>query len=205
MENNSKENIFLGKLESMLTKFNELDEIYQEISEMIKENPSNQQQIDYELSDYYHMLEDPSTTDAEFINIGKKIQEARTIRNDYQCLYALIKCYNENKDKLIWSPASNRADFRKAISYARKYLHEDYKYRVLKEDDINNLKKNKNLKENIITVKVDEKISKEKIEECISKGMKNNDIAKLFGITPSYLSHLKARLGVGTRKYKKRG
>lgn len=205
MESNSKENIFLGKLKSMLTKFNELDEIYQEISDMIKENHSNQQQNDYELSDYYHMLEDSSTTDVEFINIGKKIQEARKIRNDYQCLYALIKCYNENKDKLFWSPTSNRSEFRKAVQYARKYLHEDYKYRVLKEDDIKNLKKGKKSKTNTITIKVDEKVSKEKIEECISKGMKNKDIAKLFGITPSGLSHLKARLGVGTRKYKKRG
>lgn len=205
MENNSKENIFLGKLELMLTKFNELDEIYQEISDMIKENPGNQQQNDYELSDYYHMLEDPSTTDVEFINIGKKIQEARKIRNDYQCLYALIKCYNENKDKLFWSPTSNRSEFRKAVQYARKYLHEDYKYRVLKEDDIKNLKKGKKSKTNTITIKVDEKISKEKIQECLDKGMKNKDIAELFGITSSYLSHLKARLGVGTRKYKKRG
>lgn len=204
MENN-KENLFLVKLETMLSKFTELDEIYQELSEIIKENPTNQQQIDYELSDYYHMLEDPSTTDVEFINIGRKIQEARTIRNDYQCLYALIKCYNENKDKLFWSPPSNRSDFRKAITYARKYLHEDYKYRVLKEEDINNLKKNDKENTNTITLKINEKISANKIKECLDKGMKNIDIAKLFGITPSYLSHLKARLGVGTRKYKKRG
>lgn len=202
---NSKENIFLGKLESMLTKFNELDEIYQEISNMIKENPSNQQQIDWELSDYYHKLEDPSNTDIEFINIGKKIQQARTIRNDYQCLYEMIKCYNENKDKLFWSPPSNRSDFRKAVQYARKYLHEDYKYRVLKEEDITNLKKNDKENTNTITLKINEKISKEKIQECLDKGMKNKDIAELFGITSSYLSHLKARLGVGTRKYKKRG
>ena len=203
MEN--KENIFLGKLELMLTKFNELDEIYQEISDMIKENPSNQQQIDWELSDYYHKLEDSSNTDVEFINIGKKIQQARLIRNDYQCLYEIIKCYNENKDKLFWSPTNNRSEFRKAIQYARKYLHEDYKYRVLKEDDIENLKKDKNAKSCVVTVEVNGKISADKIKECIDKGMKNNDIAKLFGITPSYLSHLKARLGVGTRKYKKRG
>ena len=200
MENNSKENIFLGKLELMLSKFNELDDIYKEISEMIKENPSNQQQIDYELSDYYHILEDTSTTDTEFINIGKKIQQARLIRKDYQCLYEIIKCYNENKDKLIWSPASNRAEFRKAIQYARRFLHEDYKYRILNEDDINNLKKEDIPK----TEKLTDKLTKEKFEECIKNKMRNKDVAAYFGITESYVSHLKARYGLGTRKYKKR-
>ena len=197
METNTKENIFLGKLELMLSKFNELDDIYKDISEMIKENPSNQQQIDYKLSDYYHMLEDSSTTDTEFINIGKKIQEARLIRKDYQCLYEIIKCYNENKDKLIWSPASNRMEFRKAIQYATKFLHEDYKYRVLSEDDIENIKK-ENIPKN-------DKLTKEKLEECIKNKMRNKDIAKTFGLTESYVSHLKARYGLGTRKYKKRG
>ena len=205
MENTSKESIFLGKLELMLQKFDDLDNIYNELQVMIKENPSNQQKIDWELSDYYHKLEDSTNTDIEFINIGKKIQQARLIRSDYSRVFEIIKCYNENKNKLIWSAQHDRDEFRKAIKYAIKYLHEDYKYRVLSEDDIKNLKKGDKSNPKTITVKVDEKITPEKVEECLAKGMKNNDIAKLFGITASYLSHYKARHGINTRKYKKRG
>ena len=201
MENNSKENIFLGKLELMLSKFNELDDIVNELNIMIKENPSNQQQVDWELSDYYHKLEDKSTTDIEFIYIGRKIQEKRLIRNDLQCLFELIKAYNENKDKLFWTPAHNRSEFRKAIQYARKYLHEDYKYRVLNEDDIKSFKKESKVKE----IKVNNKLTKEKLEECIASGMRNKDIAKAFKVTDSYISHAKAKYGLNTRKYKKRG
>ena len=75
----------------------------------------------------------------------------------------------------------------------------------MSEDDIKNLKKGDKSNPKTITVKVDEKITPEKVEECLAKGMKNNDIAKLFGITASYLSHYKARHGINTRKYKKRG
>ena len=77
-----------------------------------------------------------TNTDIEFINIGKKIQQARLIRSDYSRVFEIIKCYNENKNKLIWSAQHDRDEFRKAIKYAIKYLHEDYKYRVLSEDDI---------------------------------------------------------------------
>lgn len=201
MENNSKENIFLGKLNQMLAKFDELDTLTNDINDMIKENPNNQQQIDWRLSDYYHKLEDATTTDAEFINIGREIQKARLIRNDYQCLYEIIKCYNENKDKLIWSPLHNREEFKKAIQYAIKFLHEEYKYRVLTEDDIKSFKKQP--KERIIKVK--NKLTKENLEECLASGMKNKDIAVAFKVDDSYVSKLKKKYGLDRRSYRKRG
>lgn len=201
MENNSVENIFLGKLELMLTKLNELDSLTAEISEIIKEQPNKQQQIDWKLSDYYHKLEDLTTTDTEFINIGREIQKARLIRADYTRTYEIIKCYNENKDKLFWSPIHNREEFRKAIKYAIKYLHEDYKYRVLTDIEIKDLKKVS--KEKVI--KVNNKLTKEKLEECLANGMKNKDIAAAFKVDDSYVSKLKKKYGLNRRIYTKRG
>jgi len=208
MDNNSKESIFLSKLTQMLLKFNELDTLKSEISNMINENPENQKQIDYKLSDYYHKLEDPTTTDIEFINIGKEIQKARIIRKDYQCLYKIIESYNANKDKLIWSPLHNRKEFEKAIKNDIKYLHEDYIYRILTEDDINDLKKGDEMKVTKVTkgskITKSNKITKEKLEECFASGMKGIDIAKAFDIDPSMITRLKAKYGLGTRKYNKR-
>ena len=41
MGNNSKENIFLGKLELMLAKFDELDKLTTEINNIISTQPYN--------------------------------------------------------------------------------------------------------------------------------------------------------------------
>lgn len=195
---NNKENIFLGRLELALTKFEELDSLFAEINDLIKEQPSNQQQIDWELSDYYHKLEDINTTDTEFINIGKKIQKARLIRADYQRTYELIKAYNENKDKIFYCPKTNRVDFRKAMQYAMKYLHEDYKYRVLTEDQLNDLK------EEVKTRKNASKLSKEDIINYFEQGMKSIDIARKHNLNPSTVTRLKEKYGLKVNKHKKK-
>lgn len=202
MENN-KENIFLGKLEVMLLKFDELDSIFSEINNLIKEQPSNQQQIDWELSDYYHKLEDITTTDVEFINIGKKIQQARLIRADYQRTYELIKAYNENKEKIFYCPKTNREDFRKAIKYAMKYLHEDYKYRVLTNEQLQDLKDKHGEIETSDHCKY--KISKEDLLNCLQSGMKGIEIAEKYKVDPSTVTRLKQRYGIRKEDYKKRG
>lgn len=196
---NNKENIFLGRLELMLSKFEELDSIFSEINEIIKEQPSNQQQIDWELSDYYHRLEDENTTDNEFISIGKKIQKARLIRADYQRTYELIKAYNENKEKIFYCPKTNRADFRKAIQYAMKYLHEDYKYRVLTEDQLNDIKEESKQR------KTTSKLTKTDIIDCLKQGMKSIEIARKYEVNPSTITRMMQRYGIDKNKYKKVG
>lgn len=195
MDDNCKENIFLGKLELALSKFEELDSIFAEINDLIKEQPSNQQQIDWELSDYYHKLEDINTTDTEFINIGKKIQKARLVRGDYQRTYELIKAYNENKDKLFYCPKTNRADFRKAIQYVMKYLHEDYKYRVLTPDQLNDLKE-----ESEKTIK--KKLTKEDIINYLKQGVKGIEIARKHNLNPSTITRMMQRYGIDKNDYK---
>ena len=195
MDNNCKENIFLGKLELALSKFEELDSIFEEINDLIKEQPSNQQQIDWELSDYYHKLEDINTTDTEFINIGKKIQKARLVRGDYQRTYELIKAYNENKDKIFYCPKTNRTDFRKAIQYAMKYLHEDYKYRVLTPDQLNDLKA-----ESKKTTK--KKLTKEDIINYLKQGVKGVEIARKHNVNPSTITRMMQRYGIDKNDYK---
>lgn len=71
-EINSAEKIFLGKLEVLLQKFDELDNIAKEIKEIVDNEPEKQRQLDLLLSDYYHKLEDEELSDTEILNIGKK-------------------------------------------------------------------------------------------------------------------------------------
>ena len=48
--NNDIDIIFLSKLQQALDTLDEIDD-------MIKDNPDNQQKIDYEISDYLHLIQ----------------------------------------------------------------------------------------------------------------------------------------------------
>lgn len=203
--NNNMETILLGKMQLKLEKYNELDQIDKEITEIIKSLPGKQQQNDYEISDYLHRLEDNDVEDVELVNIGKKIQKSRLLRRDLNCTYLLAKAYNENCDKLFHSPPSNRSTFKKAINDARKYLHEDYKYRVLTDDDLENLKYGKVKQERSKKKKVGKDIiSKEMLKDCLDKGMKNKDIAKKFNVLDCTVTALKKFYGLKVREYNRK-
>ena len=192
---NSRENIFLAKMELMLSYFDNLDDVIGEISEMIKEQPDNQRQVDLLLSDYLHRLEHDDLSDDEILNIGKQIHKHRLVRKDENCVNQLINVYNDNKDKIFYCPKTNRDNFRQAIKDCRDTLHLEYRYRILKEEDINNLKGNeKKLKTNDDSIK-------SKLIWMFSKNMKNKDISKQLGLSQSNVSHLKRQLGFETRKY----
>lgn len=206
-EINSREKIFLSKLEVILSTFDRLDELFGDLNTFVSEQPDNQQKIDYLLSDYIHRLENDDLTDEEMINIAKKIHDARLTRKDECATSSLIQTYSNNKNKLLYAPKSNRAMFRTFMEKTISHLHEDYKYRVLNEDDLNELK----------SVKVGKDISHkgrprksglpddEILKKCFADGMRNRDIAKEYNIDPSVVSRLRNLLGFPTRKYNKKG
>lgn len=201
-EINSAENIFLGKLEVLLQKFDELDNISNEIKEIIDKEPDKQSQLDMLLSDYYHKLENDDLSDIEILNIGKKIHEVRLQRRDENRVSSLIACYEKNKHKLQYSVKGNRDMFRQQIKLTKKSLHNEYKYRVLKDNDFDDLKK---CSDNIIIEENKEQqqkrkkrgkgITKEQLEECLSKGMTTVAIAKLYDKKQPYISLLKKKYG----------
>lgn len=205
---NKKENVFLAKLHVMLEKFNEIDSIIQDIDEMIKKQPDNQQQIDYLLSDYYHILENEDISDETSIKVARKIHDARLIRRDESYTARLISVYEKNKNRVQYSNKMNRDFFRQSIEQTISNFHEDYKYRVLTNVDLDNLKKSE-------TRKAEEKQTtkrrksglpdKEEIIECFKNNMKNKDIAAKFNIDPSVVSRLRGAYGFPTRKYNKKG
>ena len=189
----SREVKFLAKVKQYLLKFDELDEIDREVMEMINSQPENQSQVDQELSDYYHIIENDDLTDVQLAEVGKRIKDARIRRRDESCTASLIKCFKDNKNKLQYSVKANRVMFENAMSRQCKTLHEDYKYRVLSEDDIKNIK---NVKEkNTESKKSNRKFSIPEIVECFEHKMKNKDIAKKLDITQSYVSVMRKKLG----------
>ena len=80
--------------------------------------------------------------------------------------------------------------FYHAINMVKKTLHEDYKYRILTDFDIEQLS---TCEENIN--RYHKGITKDKLQECLEKGMKTKEIAEYFGTKPPYISTLKRRFG----------
>lgn len=197
MEN--KDKVFLAKLQLVIETLNEIDE-------MARKNPEEQQAIDYEISDYQHLLQNEDLSDEKIVEVAKKLKEARVKRESLNNVYALVSTYYGNNKVLPYS--DTRYKLGDAIKEKLKTLNQEYKYRVLDEDTINGFKEATIIETKVIVKKKRVSkydISKEELEEKLANGMKNKDIAKELGCDQSHISVLKKLYGLGTRKYTKRG
>lgn len=203
-EINSAEKIFLGKLEALLSKFDEIDTIVKDIDTMIEEHPKKQSESDLLLSDYYHRLENNDLSDTEVLNIGKKIHDARIYRRNLNRANALMGCYTKHKEKIRYSLRANREMFRNAIKKTNDTLYEDYQYRILTDKDFKTLQQNQDNKEHAEVVKRQrgerrKGLTKEQIESCLNQGMRTCDIARKFDVANSYVSTLKKKYGLNKK------
>ena len=123
--------IFLAKLQSVISTLDEIDK-------MAKENPDLQKMIDYEISDYNHILQNEDLSDEQMVEIAKKLKEARLKRATVYNTFELVKTYYGNNKVLIYS--HNRYKLNDAIKAKLKNLNQEYKYRILDGKTIDALK-----------------------------------------------------------------
>lgn len=194
MEN--KDTIFLAKLQKVI-------ELLDEIDEMAHNNPDEQQAIDYEISDYQHLLQNEDLSDEKTLEVAKKLKDARLRRVHLNNTYELVKTYYGNNKVLIYS--DNRYKLVEAITDKLRTLNQEYKYRVLDEDTVNSFKEVIIIESKVIKTRGKYEISKEELEEKLAQGMKNKQIAEELGCDQSYISVLKKRYGLGMREYNRRG
>lgn len=189
MEN--KENIFLVKIQNCL-------KLLDEIEDTIGNNPNDQSNIDYELSDYLHIIQENNQKldDKTKIELVDKIEKARLQREQYNSIYLIGKYFTENKNKLLYT--NSRKIMYKGLSDLLGTLHKPYNYRVFSEDDIKEILKPTENKSNRKSA-----ISKEMLLECMEKGMTSSEIATKYNCSTSNISHLKRKYGLETRKYNK--
>lgn len=189
--------IFLAKLQSVISTLDEIDK-------MAKENPDLQKMIDYEISDYNHILQNEDLSDEQMVEIAKKLKEARLKRATVYNTFELVKTYYGNNKVLIYS--HNRYKLNDAIKEKLKNLNQEYKYRILDGKTVDTLKGTTVVETNVKEQHVSKYIiSKEELEEKLASGMKSKDIAKELGRNQSYVTMLKKKYGIGVREYKKRG
>lgn len=192
--------IFLAKIQQALVLLDEIDDI-------IENNPTMQQNIDWEISDYLHLLENEELSEESRLEVDMQLARCRKIRRQLNNIHAIGKVFHDNRDKLRYK---NQREFLTSnIKSTMNKLDCDYKYRVLDQDTIDGYIKKVEPKFEKLEkghrkyTKIN--ITKEELVEKINSGMKNKDIANELGITSSSLSHLKQHYGIARREYNKKG
>ena len=118
----------LEKIESVVKTLDEIDE-------MIKTQSSELQKVDYELSDWLHLIENKELSKEEGYKIIERIHKLRIERRELNNEYELEKVYNTHKSKLTGT--DTRQFLMVEINKAKKMLNQEYKNRVLTEDMFN--------------------------------------------------------------------
>ena len=194
--NNDIDIIFLSKLQQVLNTLDEMDN-------MIKDNPDNQQKIDYKISDYLHLIQNTDLDKLDINKIMMALKELRLKRASHYRFYEITKTYNANRDRLKYT--SSRANLKEIIKNTLDNLNNKYNYRILESDDLNALCTEK-IQEN---KKRSPKKSKYHITEfdlrkMVDEGMSTSEIATIFGCNQSMISHYKRKYGISTRSYKRK-
>ena len=104
-----------------------------EIDGLIKSQPSELQTIDYELSDWYHYIENNEMDDETSVNIIKRIKELRIKRRALKNEYEIETTYQQHKSKLS---GDTTRQFLLNVYKTKKRLETEYKNRVITDDDI---------------------------------------------------------------------
>ena len=120
--------------EILVEKIKNVIQTLDEIDEMIKTQPTELQNVDFELSDYYHLIENNELSDIASIKIVKKIHDLRKIRRTLNNEYEIENTYQTHKSKL---PGTETRKFLANEIYKTvKKLNSEYKNRILTENDI---------------------------------------------------------------------
>lgn len=108
-----------------------------EIDNMIDTQSTELQQIDYELSDWYHYIENNNLDEISSKKVLEEIQRLRKIRRSLNNEHEIENTYKNNCSKVM---GSNTRPFLLAeINKTMNRLNNDYKNRVLTEEKINEL------------------------------------------------------------------
>ena len=192
----NKDTIFLSKIQLLFNTIEELEAL-------AKSNPKEQQSIDYEISDYLHLIQHNDLSDDKILEITKKLKVARIKRNALNNVNDLVNVWFGNNKCFIYS--DHRHKLENAIKEKLESLNCEYKFRVLDEETVESYKEATVIECKIRKTRGKYDITKEELEEKLASGMKNKQIAEELGCEQSYISVLKKKFGIGMREYNRRG
>ena len=172
--------IFLKKLQDCINNLDELDE-------MIKSIGERQSEVDLELSDWLHFLQNSEDLDEEInSNIALKIKELRKKRASLRLESELIRRYKDLSGRMM---SDNREFVRTEMQKMMKNLNQPYKNRVITDEDIKFITAKSAKK--IITSKKRNIASEEldsKLIELQKQGLSQRKMSEIIGITQASIS-----------------
>ena len=125
------------RYEEFLNTVNNAIKLIDKLDKMIQTQPDELRKVDYELSDYYHLIENNELNDAQSAIVVKRIHELRVARRGLLKEHEIENTYNTHKTKLI---GNNTRQFLLAeICKIQKKIDSEYKNRVLDETTVNNI------------------------------------------------------------------
>lgn len=181
------EKIFLKKLQDCIIGLNELDEL-------VNTNGERQSNIDLELSDWLHHLQNnfEAVSRASLANIAKKIGNLRLERASLRNEYELIKRYKELSNRMM--SKDNRLFIISEIQKTMKNLNQPYQNRIINEKMIANVEAITVAEKNqeIAKAKLERKESSKELDQILLKmqkeGKTQREMAEKVGITQASIS-----------------
>ena len=172
----TQQNILIAKIQLVVATLDSIDEL-------LERTPQEQSRCDSLKSDYIHMYENYDLSEAQMIDVSKRLHNVCVERRNWNNIYLIGNTYKNNINKLLYP--NQREFFKHAMEMTIKNLNQDYKDRVLDEqekseilgsDDEPTIKKGRGYI----------KLSDEEKARClnmISDGAKPKDIVEEFGIS----------------------
>ena len=118
-------------------KIKQLVILLDEIDNMICTQGEELQKIDFELSDWYHYIENNEVNETDSIKIINEIQKLRKLRRYLNNEHEIENTYKNNASKVMGN--NTRPLLLAEINKTVKRLDNDYKNRILTEEKINEL------------------------------------------------------------------
>ncbi len=120
----------LDKIRETVEKLDEIDDYFDKLPEL-------QSNIDSLISDYRHLVRENILSDSASIVIVKKLHEAELLRKKINEHHDLSNVYEKGKGKLL---VKNNRQFLLSDLYKKeKEWQYDYKFRVLSEEEVNEI------------------------------------------------------------------
>lgn len=119
----------------IFNKITQAISLLDEIDEMINSNSSEQQKIDWEISDWLHYIENNEISESSCSKVISKIKELRKIRRSLNNERAIEDIYKNNASKMMGN--NTRQFLVQELNKTIKQLNCEYKNRVLTEEQIN--------------------------------------------------------------------
>lgn len=123
--------------EIIIEKINQVIKLLDEIDNMIETQPTEIQNIDYQLSDYLHLIENNELNESASVGVVKKIHDLRMVRRSLKNEHEIENTYNTHKSKLAGK--ETRQFLLHEIHKTIKGLATPYRNRVLTDEDVDSL------------------------------------------------------------------